>query len=125
MVPLYNIRVRRDAHTITPVTVPEYELLLLQELFGAENVQNADGRSIDEQGIGAVVGQYNAGDEYERFCAKYGFDLVESVYGKKSAKTLEKAVAESSTKTEPPKTPKAKPPKTEPPKTENTEPAAE
>ena len=26
MTPLYEIRIRRDAHTVTPVTVPEYDL---------------------------------------------------------------------------------------------------
>ena len=99
MVPLYNIHVRRDAHTITPVTVPEYELPLLYEIFGIENVHNADGKRIDEQGIGPAVGQYSpSGDEYERFCAKYGVELVEQVFGKKSAQTLQKAVIEASRK---------------------------
>lgn len=42
MTPLYEILIRRDAHTITPVTVPDYEVPLIQELFGTENVQNAD-----------------------------------------------------------------------------------
>ena len=48
MTPLYEIRIRRDAHTVTPVTVPEYELPLLQEIFGAENVHNADRKRVDD-----------------------------------------------------------------------------
>lgn len=99
MVNLYSIYVRRDAHTTTPVTVPEYELPLLQEIFGIENVHNADGKRIDEQGIGPAVGQYSpSGDEYERFCVKYGVDIVEQVFGKKSAQALQKAVSEASSK---------------------------
>lgn len=105
MVPIYTVLVRRDAHTTTPATIPEYELPLLQEIFGKENVHNAEGKRIDEQGIGSSVGQYEpSGDEYERFCAKYGVELVEGVFGKSKAE-LTKQVAEASkkpkTKTEP------------------------
>lgn len=104
MVPIYTVLVRRDAHTTTPATIPEYELPLLQEIFGIENVHNAEGKRIDEQGIGSSVGQYESGDEYERFCAKYGVELVEGVFGKSKA-GLTKQVAEASkkpkTKTEP------------------------
>ena len=83
MTPLYEIRIRRDAHTVTPVTVPEYELPLLQEIFGAENVHNADRKRVDEAGCGTPVGSFRASeDEYERFCAKYGIELVEQVFGK-------------------------------------------
>lgn len=86
MVPLYSILVRRDAHTTTPVTVPEYELPLLQEIFGVENVHNAEGKRIDEKGLGKSTGQFKAsGDEYGRFCAKYGVELVEQVFGKSRA----------------------------------------
>ncbi len=83
MVPLYAIYVRRDAYMITPVTVPEYELPLLQELFGVENVQNANGKPADRNGPGSAVGEFMpSDDEYARFCAKYGADLVVQVYGK-------------------------------------------
>lgn len=86
MTPLYEIRIRRDAHTVTPVTVPEYELPLLQEIFGAENVHNADRKRVDEAGCGTPVGSFRASeDEYERFCAKYGAERVEQVYGKSKA----------------------------------------
>ena len=86
MVPLYSIHVRRDAHTITPVTVPEYELPLIQEIFGVENVHNVDGKRVDERGLGPVAGHFSpSGNEYERFCAKYGIELVEQVFGKSKA----------------------------------------
>ena len=105
MVPIYTVLVRRDAHTTTPATIPEYELPLMQEIFGKENVHNAEGKRVDEQGIGSSVGQYEpSDDEYERFCAKYGVELVEGVFGK-SKTELTKQVAEASkkpkTKTEP------------------------
>ena len=99
MVPIYTVLVRRDAHTTTPATIPEYELPILQEIFGVENVHNAEGKRIDEQGIGSPVGQYEpSGDEYERFCAKYGVELVEGVFGKSKA-ALTKQVADAGKKT--------------------------
>ena len=99
MTPLFEIRIRRDAHTITPVTVPEYEVPVLQELFGVENVQNAEGKRADENGIGSPVASFKASDdEYERFCVKYGVELVELVYGKKGSKALEKAMADTKAK---------------------------
>ena len=95
MIPIYQVLVRRDANTITPSMVPEYEFALLQELFGAENVQNVDRRRVDEDGAGTPVGTFVASeDEYDRCSAKYGADVVEQIYGKKSAKTLQKAVDE-------------------------------
>ena len=99
MTPLYEIRIRRDAHTVTPITVPEYELPLLQEIFGVENVHNAAKKRADEAGCGTPVGSFKASeDEYERFCAKYGVELVEQVFGKKGSRQFEKAVADSKTK---------------------------
>lgn len=86
MVPLYEICIRRDAHTVTPVTVPEYEVPLLQEIFGVENVLNREKKRVDENGPGCPEGQFQpSGDEYERFCAKYGVELVELVFGKSKA----------------------------------------
>ena len=99
MTPLYEILIRRDAHTITPVTVPDYEVPLIQELFGTENVQNADKVRADEAGIGSPIGSFKASDdEYVRFCVKYGVELVEMVYGKKGSKALEKAMGETKAK---------------------------
>lgn len=102
MVPLYEIRIRRDAHTITPIIVPEYEIPILQEVFGEENVQTFEGKSVDEAGLGKSAGQFSEGDEYERLSVKYGEEVIEAVYGKKNQKTLDKAVAEAN-KTKPAK----------------------
>jgi hypothetical protein len=94
MTPIYLINVRRDAHTTTPVTVPEYEVALLQTLFGEENVHNADGKRIDENGLGAPAGEWaESDDEFERLANKYGAEMIESVYGKKASKGLESAIA--------------------------------
>lgn len=99
MVALYSILVRRDTHTTTQITAPEYELPLLQEIFGVENVHNADGKRVDEHGLAPAVGQFSpSGDEYERFCAKYGIELVERVCGKSKtelAKQVKAAVSET------------------------------
>lgn len=95
MVPLYSILVRRDAHTTTPVTVPEYELPILQAVFGVENVHNAEGKRVDEKGPGKAIGQFRPSDnEYERFCAKYGTEQVEQVFGK-SKTGLDKQVGDA------------------------------
>ena len=100
MTSLYEILIRRDAHTITPITIPDYELPIVQELFGIENVQNADRVRADEGGIGSPVGSFKASDdEYERFCVKYGVELVETIYGKKGSGALEKAMGETKAKT--------------------------
>ena len=99
MVPLYSILIRRDAHTTTPVTIPEYELPILQDIFGTENVHNAEGRRVDEKGPGKAIGQFRASDdEYERFCAKYGAARIEQVFGK-SRTSLNRLVGEAKAKT--------------------------
>lgn len=98
-VDLYRICVRRDAHTSTPVTVPAYEIPVLQDIFGVENVHNADGRRVDEQGPGKVVGRFTpAEDEYTRFCSKYGAARIEQVFGK-SRTSLDRLVGEAKAKT--------------------------
>ena len=91
---LFALKIRRDAHTTTPVDIPEHELPIIQEIFGEENVQTADGRSIEEFGIGDPVGEVpDPEDEYSRLSAKYGTDVVEAVYGKKASKGLETAMS--------------------------------
>lgn len=93
MTPLYTIHVRRDAHTLTPVFVPEYEITLLQALFGSENVLNASNTRADENGIGDIAGEFKAGeDEYARLAIKYGEELIEQVYGKRLTRTLDTAI---------------------------------
>ncbi|CAL62412.1 Hypothetical protein HEAR2279 [Herminiimonas arsenicoxydans] len=91
---LFAFKIRRDAHTTTPVDIPEHELPIVQELFGEENVQTADGRSVEEFGIGEPSGEVpDPEDEFSRLSAKYGSEAVEEVYGKKASKGLETAMA--------------------------------
>lgn len=100
MVPLYSILIRRDAHTTTPVTIPEYEVPVLQDIFGAENVHNAEGKRVDEAGCGPQAGTFDArGDEYDRLCAKYGVERMEQVFGKKGSAAFDKAISGASAKT--------------------------
>lgn len=95
-VPLYEVKIRRDANTITPVSIPEYEIPILKEIVGHENVQTIDGKLIDEMGLGNPVGVFKTSeDEYGRLCLKYGAEIVEGVYGKKSTSTLNSAVSEA------------------------------
>jgi len=88
-VPLINVTIRRDANTITPVTIPPYEMIVLRKLFGKENVSEGDAAgviSIDGDG------------EFERLSAKYGSDVVANVYGDdegaRLAELVEKVVVE-------------------------------
>jgi hypothetical protein len=99
-VPIYSVLVRRDAHTTTPVTIPVYEVPILQIIFGEENIQNAIGRPLvgDVQLTEAdAVGTYEPpNDEFERLARKYGGDegglYVEQAHGKKAAKGLAAAI---------------------------------
>lgn len=82
-VPLIQVTIRRDANTITPITVPAYERTLLRNMFGAENVQGDD-----------VIGTYEAdpAGEYERLCAKYGTNKVIKVFGDDGGERLQELV---------------------------------
>lgn len=91
--------IRRDAHTITPVTVFPHEIAILQTIFGQENIQNKDGKLLDLKNLteADVAGQVALSDnEFERLMAKYGGNeggpLVEQVYGKPAAGGLDAAV---------------------------------
>ena len=92
-VPLVQVMVRRDANTITPVTVPPYELTMLRQMFGKENV-NGD----------TVVGNLEVvpADEFDRLSAKYGAQKVVKVYGddggERLAELVEKAVEKAAEK---------------------------
>lgn len=72
LIPLVAVTVRRDAFTITPTTVPPYEVTMLRTLFGKENVV--------EQGD-AGTREVNADAEHERLSNKYGADKVIRVFG--------------------------------------------
>lgn len=82
-VPLIQVTIRRDANTITPVTVPPYEMTVLRNMFGKENVVEGD-----------VVGEIevNAEGEHERLAAKYGFEKIAKVYGDDDGERLTEQV---------------------------------
>lgn len=85
-VELHGVTVRRDAQTITPVTVPEYEIPVLKNLFGKENVTvNEVVRTIEIEPEG----------EYERLCAKYGFELIAKIFGEDDGLRLTELVEKS------------------------------
>jgi len=89
---IVSARIRRDAHTITPVTVLAHELPILYEIYGKENVTFDetvdDARPVDADG------------EYQRLANKYGLTIVEEVYGRESsgrlADALDRVVAKGS-----------------------------
>lgn len=72
LITLVAVTVRRDAFTITPTTVPPYEVTMLRTLFGKENVV--------EQGK-AGTREVDADAEHERLANKYGADKVIRVFG--------------------------------------------
>lgn len=99
MVPIYNVLIRRDAHTITPVTVPLYEVPILQTIFGKENVQNMDGKPLNENKLSDadIAGDYQPTDnESARLASKYGGNekglYVEAVYGPAASGRLDEVV---------------------------------
>lgn len=88
-VPLIQVTIRRDANTITPVTVPPYELTILRNMFGKENVTE-----------GEQVGTFEveAAGEHERLSAKYGQGKVVKVYGDDEGERLAELVEKSAIK---------------------------
>jgi hypothetical protein len=97
---IYHIKLRRDAHTTTPLEAPEHEIAVLQSIFGEENVHNLDGKRIDEVGLTdadvAAEMQRDAAGEFDRLAARYGGNddglFVEQVFGKRASRGLEKAM---------------------------------
>lgn len=98
---IYSIQIRRDANTITPTQVPQHEVPILQTMFGAENVHNANGKRLDENALtdADVAGEVdlNPATEHDRLAGKYGTNdegvIVELVFGKKASRGLETAIA--------------------------------
>lgn len=90
-VPMVEVTVRRDAYTITAVAVPPYELTMLRQMFGKENV-NGD----------KVVGhiEVEADQEFERLSAKYGAQKVVKVYGDDGGERLAEMVEKVAVKAE-------------------------
>lgn len=96
---LFSVKIRRDAHTTTPVDIPEHEIPIVQEIFGEEHVQTMEGLSIAENGLGASCGEVpDPEDEFGRLSAKYGSEVVEAVYGKKASRGLETAMKDIAAK---------------------------
>lgn len=91
-VPLIQVTIRRDANTITPVTVPPYELTILRNMFGKENVTE-----------GEQVGEFevDAASEHERLSAKYGQGKVVKVYGDDEGERLTELVEKAAIKAKP------------------------
>lgn len=100
---LINVKVRRDAHTISPTVVAEHELPILQTIFGDENIQTLAGGPIDASALKETdaAGVIELSDsEFDRLAAKYGANekgvIVEQVYGTKAARGLDKVIKENS-----------------------------
>lgn len=79
---IISASVRRDAQTITHVTVPPYELALLREIHGDDNVQ--------ELGTATAI-ELDPAEEYKRLSFKYGAGVVTAVFGKDKARVAELA----------------------------------
>ncbi len=92
-VPLIQVTIRRDANTITPVSVPPYELTILRNMFGKENVTE-----------GEEVGTFEveANGEHERLSAKYGQGKVVKVYGDDDGERLAELVEKAAVKVKAP-----------------------
>lgn len=93
LVALLAVTIRRDANTITPITVPAHELPILRNMFGKENVVQAD------EHAGTV--EVDPAGEYERLSAKYGGGKVAKVYGDDDGLRLSEMVVKNEVK--PPK----------------------
>lgn len=94
-----HVKVRRDAHTTTPVTVRPHEIAVLKHIFGDENIHTHGGRVIDVKNLAAddVAGFVPLSeDEFGRLAAKYGGNekgfFVEQVYGTKASGGLDAAM---------------------------------
>lgn len=92
LVPLLAVTIRRDAHTITQTTVPAYEMTLLRQMFGKENV-------VEGEQVGTK--EVEAAGEHERLCAKYGSDKIAKVYGDDEGERLAELVEKAAAKTKP------------------------
>lgn len=94
-----SAKVRRDAHTTTPVTVRPHEIAILQHIFGGENIHTLEGKVMDVKRLTVedIAGTSpDSEDEYSRLEAKYGGDkkgsFVEQVYGPRASGGLDKAI---------------------------------
>ena len=109
-VPLLTVTIRRDANTIIDVNVPPYELTLLRQMFGKENV-------IERSGDSAGTIEVNPAGEHERMSAKYGAEKIIKVYGDDGGERLAELVERAAAKADKP----ARAKKGEQPATETNE----
>ena len=96
-VPMVEVTVRHDANTITPVAVPPYELTMLRQMFGKENVTG-------DKVVGSI--EVEPDQEFERLSAKYGAQKAVKVYGDDGGERLKELVEKAAVKAEKPKAPK-------------------
>jgi len=98
-VPMIEVMVRRDANTITTVAVPPYELTMLRQMFGKENVTGD-----------TVVGHIEVApdQEAERLSAKYGPGKVIKVYGDDGGERLRELVEKAASSHQAESAPKAR-----------------
>lgn len=97
LVPLLSVTVRRDANTITPVTVPPHEMTILRSIFGKENVQEGER-------VGEV--ELESTEEHGRLSAKYGAPRVAKIYGDDDGERLKELVEKAAVKVKAEKTEK-------------------
>lgn len=88
-VPMIEVVVRRDSNTITPVAVPPYELTMLRQMFGKENVTG-------EKEVGSI--EVESTEEFGRLSAKYGAQKVVKVYGDDGGERLQELVEKAAVK---------------------------
>lgn len=99
-IPIYQILIEHDALTRTPVTVPEYEIPILQNIHGHSHILNTEGKPVDQTGIGKTIGTFTPpDDEYQRLCRRYGSDSVIRTYGK-TATQLKTRITKNTRKTD-------------------------
>lgn len=84
-VPVYSVLVRKNAHTLTAVTVMLHEFKVLAFVFGVGNIYSAPGVPIQVDGqvkmpepSGVAV---ISDDERKRLERMYGYEPVDKVYG--------------------------------------------
>ena len=105
-VPLVTVTIRRDANTIIDTTVPPYELTILRQMFGKENVTE---RSDEPAGFREVEPH----GEHERMSAKYGAEKIVKVYGDDGGERLAELVERAALKDKPARAKKGEQPATE------------
>lgn len=81
--------IRRDAFTTIDTVVAPYELTVLRQKFGKENVK---------EGEPAHVFEADKDTEYERLCAKYGPESIVKIFGDDGGERLAEMVEKAAMK---------------------------